>query len=107
MMELEEIYQQHPDVVTREIANETLLVPISGRLADLERVFYLNAVGAFIWEQLNGERDLKVVLENLIDSYEVEKAEAEADVIRIFADLKNEGLIIGKNLNEQSRDKKK
>ena len=44
-MALDTIYQHSPDVVARQILGETLLVPIRGELADLQRIFALNPAG--------------------------------------------------------------
>ena len=38
--------------VTREIGGETLIVPVTGHVMDLESIFVLNPVGSRIWELL-------------------------------------------------------
>ena len=38
--------------VTREIAGETLIVPVTGQAMDLESIFVLNPVGSRIWDLL-------------------------------------------------------
>ena len=39
-------------LVTRSIAGETIIVPICGRLGDLDSIFTLNEVGSHIWRLL-------------------------------------------------------
>ena len=39
-------FVRNPDLVTREIAGETLLVPVTGKLANLADMFSLNKTGA-------------------------------------------------------------
>ena len=36
--------------VTRQIAGETLIMPVAGRVADLESIYVLNEVGSRIWQ---------------------------------------------------------
>jgi hypothetical protein len=50
------VYRKKKDLVTREIAGETLIVPTRGNLADMQRIFALDGVAAFIWQHLERER---------------------------------------------------
>ena len=52
------IYRKKKNFVTREVAGETLIVPLRGKLADMQRIFALDAVAAFIWQNLDGQQDL-------------------------------------------------
>ena len=45
---LSRIYIREKDIISRDIAGETILVPIRGNLADMQCVFTLNPVGIFI-----------------------------------------------------------
>ena len=92
-MSLEQVFRQRPDMVTREIAGEVLLVPVRGKLAQLQRIFVLNPVGAYIWGQLDGERDLARIRQGLIDSFEVGAEEAETDLFEYLGALEDAGLI--------------
>ena len=37
-------YRRQDDIVSRHIAGETILVPVTARLADMQRIYALNAV---------------------------------------------------------------
>jgi hypothetical protein len=45
-------YQRTDEFVARNIAGETVLVPIHRQIGDLESIYTLNEVATFIWEQL-------------------------------------------------------
>ncbi len=92
-MSLDRIFRQRPDMVTREIAGEVLLVPVRGKLAQLQRIFVLNPVGAFIWRRLDGERDLAAIHRGLVDYFEVTGGEAEADMFEYLGALEEAGLV--------------
>ncbi|MCP3957626.1 MAG: PqqD family protein [bacterium] len=81
-------------MATREIAGETILVPVSGKLAQLQQIFVLNPVGAYIWEHLDGERDLEAVHRGLVESFEVASEEAESDLFEYVGALEEAGLIV-------------
>jgi methyltransferase-like protein len=79
--------------VTRRIAGETLLVPVSGAVADLEALYVLNEVGAFVWERLDGRRTVREIAEAVVEEYEIGLDEAERDVAALVAALESAGLV--------------
>ena len=90
-----QVYQKKGEVVTRKIAGEVILVPIRGKLADMQRIFSLNPVGEFIWEHLNGERNLGEISEALLAVFDVGREQADADVHDFISQLLKEGLVTG------------
>lgn len=77
----QEIPQKSPSVVARTIAGETLLVPVRGDLALLNKLFALNEVGAYIWEQIDGRADLATIHRRLQDHFEVSGNDALQDLL--------------------------
>jgi len=45
-------YQRNPDFIFRKIVEETILVPLHKGVAEMDCIYSLNAIGAFIWEKL-------------------------------------------------------
>jgi hypothetical protein len=93
MVDLNLIFSQSPSVVTRKTGNEYVLVPITNNIADMNSVYTLNETGAFLWEQLDGKKSLKDLIDALISEYNVDKEAAIADVLS-FLDEMNKYLII-------------
>ena len=60
----------------------------------MEKIFTLDPVAAFIWEQLDGEKSLKVIRDDVIDTFDVKKEEAETDISEFVNELVKEDLII-------------
>ena len=58
MTGLKSILSQSPSIVTRKTGNEYVLVPITNNIADMNSVYTLNETGAFIWEQIDGKRNV-------------------------------------------------
>jgi len=87
MTGLESVLSHSPSVVTRKSGNEYVLVPISNNIADMNSVFTLNETGAFIWEQIDGTKDLKEIIEAVINEYDTDNKTAEADVFSFIENM--------------------
>jgi len=87
------IYLHQKDIVSRNIAGETILVPIRGNLADMQYIFTLNKVGVFIWDLLDGERKLSDLLEMILERFEIDRIEAEKDLLEFICQVEEKGLV--------------
>lgn len=87
MIELKKCYCRNENFVFRRIEDETILVPIKDNVSDMGSIYSLNEIGAFIWEQLDGSRNLVTVHDKIIDEYEVSHQKAEADLRAFMNDL--------------------
>lgn len=82
------------EVVTRHIAGETILVPIRGKIVEMERLFALNRVGEFIWKQLDGHSTLQEICGRVEETFEVSQAQAWEDMLAFTAELIKADLIV-------------
>ena len=81
------------DLVTREIAGETIIVPIRGHVGDLDSIYTLNQVGTFIWHHLESGSSLRRLVNAVAAEYDVDSGEAEKDVADFLGSLEAAGLI--------------
>jgi hypothetical protein len=79
--------------VGRSIGGEYVLVPLAGRGADLDSIYNLNRVAAFVWEQLDGERTGAAVVDAVLARFEVEREEAQRDTLELLETLAGLGAI--------------
>jgi len=93
MVGLKSILSQSPSVVTRKTGNEYVLVPITDNIADMNSVYTLNETGAFIWEHIDGKRNVEDIVAELTNEYDIDKQNAESDVL-IFIGNMSKYLII-------------
>lgn len=88
----EAVYRRVPDVVMREVAGETILVPIRGSVAEMDRIFSLNATGALIWGALDGRRTEAEVLDLLVERFAVGRETAARDLREFLEDARAAGV---------------
>jgi len=81
------------EFVTRSIAGETLVVPVRGQVGDLDAIYNLNEVGAFIWEQFEGWKSGNQIVEAVCGEFEVAREQAEKDTSEFIAALEAAGMI--------------
>ncbi len=87
------MYRRCEDVVTRHVAGEVLLVPIRGRLVEMDRLFALNRVGEVVWQTLDGKHDVPAIRDAVVARFEVDPQRAETEVSEFLAALQAAGLI--------------
>lgn len=87
-------YQKDPNMVSRRIADEFILVPIRQNAGDLESIYTLNETAARIWELIDGKMKVEEIKEKLIEEFEVSPEEAEKDIIEHLQQLEEIKAII-------------
>jgi len=82
------------DVVQRSVAGESILVPIRGNVADMQRLYALDAVAECVWDCLDGERGLVDIAVVVAEKFDVDQETAEKDVGLFLDDLLKNELIV-------------
>lgn len=88
--------------VTRRIAGETILVPVTGHVAALDAIYTLNEVGSFIWHLIDGRRSAQAIAEAVCAEYDVTLERAALDVDELLTALEWRGF--SRPALEQGRD---
>jgi Coenzyme PQQ synthesis protein D (PqqD) len=86
---LKSVYNHSPNVVTRKTGNEYVLVPVANNIADMNSVYTLNESGAFIWDLIDGQRNVEEIINTLTEEYDVDHDSAENDVFSFINDMSN------------------
>ena len=93
MVDLPERPRRLEDVIVRDVAGEVFLVPIRGRLADVDELFVLNPVGLWLWGRLDGTCSLEELGDDMLAHFAASPEEARADVRAFVAELAEAGLL--------------
>jgi len=88
MLDLQAIPVPNEDFCVREVGDETVFLAASGR-----EVLSLNAVGSFIWQQIDGDHTLQDILDIICHEYEVEPGRAQGDLRTFIGELEEHKLL--------------
>lgn len=88
-MQLNQLYQKDPQIVYREIAGESILVPIRPNADDLDSIYTLNETGARIWALLDGQHTLDEIVEEIVAEFDVDHEQVEQDLLELIRDLES------------------
>jgi hypothetical protein len=87
MTGLKSILSHSKSIVTRKTGNEYILVPITNNIADMNSVYTLNETGAFIWDRIDGTRNVEEIIAALTDEYDIDFQSAENDVLSFIENM--------------------
>jgi hypothetical protein len=73
-------YRKNPLFVARKMMDQGFLVPVSEDIRDMRKVYRLNDLGWFVWENLDKKDDLKGLSALISGQFTVDKATARTDL---------------------------
>jgi hypothetical protein len=88
MINPEQVPLHSPSIVTRKTGNEYVLVPVTDNIADMDSVYTLNETGAFIWDCIDGKRNIAGITEMITREYEIDREAAMADLTEFIERMK-------------------
>lgn len=89
----DKIFRKNEAVVSRKIADELFLVPVKGSLANMQRIFTLNPVAEYIWQELD-KKNLNDICNGVVSTFEADRGQAETDIREFITELLEANLII-------------
>lgn len=93
-------YQKDPNIVSRKIDDEVILVPIKRKLADVNAIYLLqDDVSVRIWELIDGKRPVREIKEIISREFEVDPKQAEDDLTEFLEQLEKIGGIINHEIH--------
>ena len=86
-------YVRNSRVVSREVAGETLVVPIRGGVGDLDAIFSFNPLGSDLWALLQNATSIEEMTAWVVERFDVTSNQATVDVEAFVSELCRSGLI--------------
>ena len=80
-------------IVSREVAGETIVVPICRGVGDLDSVYTFNPVGRSLWRLLEQGHSVEELADWVATHYDVDAKQAALDVQSYLAELQEIGLV--------------
>ena len=87
------LYIKQTGFVEETVGNETVVVPLVGTVAQMEKVFSLNEIGSFIYNNMNSEKSTGEIIELILNEFEVDKQTAEKDLEQFLKKAVANGII--------------
>lgn len=91
-------YVRSNSVVSRIIADETLIVPIRRGVGDLSSIYSLNPVATAIWNAIAQPRTKEEIVQLIQDEFDVEAEAVAADVESFLCQMSAAGLVDSKGI---------
>jgi hypothetical protein len=88
-IDMNSIVTHAPDAVSRLVDGQMVIV-----LPSKGEVKVLNEVGACIWELVDGRSKLGEIVDKVVAAYNVEVAQAEADMLQFIEELITKQMLI-------------
>jgi hypothetical protein len=86
-------YERNPEFIFRRIVDELILVPIHQDVADMDCIYTMNRVGAFVWEKLDGRATLADLQADIAEEYAADPQVVEADLLEFMQELESAGAV--------------
>lgn len=89
MISLTDIPRQVPNVISRVVDGEAVLVHLGQN-----KIRVLNPVGARLWELADGRLAVSEIAQKIVAEYQVELVRAQADALAFYDDLIERGVLV-------------
>jgi len=86
-------YERNPEFIFRRIVDELVLVPVHQDVADMDCIYSMNPLGAFIWEKLDGQATLAEVQAAICAEYDADPQIVSADLRKFVQELESAGAV--------------
>jgi hypothetical protein len=95
MVTPESIFKKSEDIVARDIEGDTLIVPITSGIGDMEDDLYcLQSTGQAVWRLLDGVADLREISETLAGEYDIAFETILEDVCGLLIELEKRKIVV-------------
>ena len=82
------VLRKNPDIVTRTIDDETILLPIYKTSDEINCIYTLNKVASRVWQMFDGKRTLGKIKKELLKEFDTTPKELDKKMQKLLKDLK-------------------
>ncbi len=93
MIKNDERFMRNPDFIFRKVIEETILVPVRMNVAEMDCIYTLNEIGAFIWEQLETPLSFPQLQQAMLEEYDVPAEVLDTDLQTFLDELLSIGAV--------------
>ncbi|MDP2923884.1 MAG: PqqD family protein [Candidatus Omnitrophota bacterium] len=82
------VLKKNPNIVSRTIEDETILMPIYKTSDEINCIYALNEVAARIWKLIDGKKNLGKIKKTLSEEFDATEKELNKKLDKFLKDLK-------------------
>lgn len=86
-------FQRNDKIAVRQIAGETMLIPINQTGVDLQKVYLLNEPAAAAWELLEQPLSINDLVNSLLQEFDAEPSLIQKDIEELLQDFSGLGFV--------------
>ncbi len=81
-------WRKNPDMVTRVIERETILLPVYRTSEEIDAIYTLNESAAAVWELIDGKRTVRQIEAAVLERFSATAEEAQGTLDELLKDLR-------------------
>jgi hypothetical protein len=81
------VLKKNPDMVSRTIEDETILMPLYKTSDEINCIYTLNDVAARVWELIDGKKSLTQIKKKLLEEFDSSEKETDKELNKFLEDL--------------------
>lgn len=81
------------ELIKRDIAGDTILVPVGKSVLENNGLYALNEVASFIWDLLPSVNSQEEIITKILETYDIEEKEAKKDCEEFLQKLKEMNIL--------------
>lgn len=81
------------EFIVRSVMDEYVIVPVGKTATEFKGMISTNAVGAFLWENLQNEISVDELKKRLLDEFDIDENNAKKDINDFLDQLKKYGIL--------------
>jgi len=82
------VVRKNPNIVTRVIGDETILLPIYKSSEEINCIYTLNKVASMLWEKFDGKKSIAEVKKAALKEFSATPAEVDKELEKFVKELK-------------------
>ena len=87
-LNLNSIIGQNKDIDVSDLNGEKVMMNL-----EVGKYFMLNSVGSSIWNSIESEKNIELIIDDIIEKYDVAREICEKEIMKYIEKLDNHGLI--------------
>jgi len=82
------VLRKNPDMVTRVIDDETIILPIYKTSDEINCIYTLDKAASYVWSLIDGKRSLVALKKRILEKFDATQEEVDKQMQKVLKDLK-------------------